>query len=294
MILVTGGTGFIGSRAVRRLVSEGRPVRALARRPVELPGAEVAVADLTDAPSLVTAMAGVETVIHAAAITGDLKEPYRGAYDRVNRVGTENLMAAAAGAGVRRVVLLSGLGTVPAPAGTYMATRWGMEEAVRRSGLDHVILQPSVLFGDGAEFVSALARLVRASPVVPVIGPASLQLQPLWVQDLVTCVVRSTAGTALLGRAVPIGGPERMTFADVMRTIMAAMGKRRLLLRVPLPVARVQAALMTAVLPHPPLTPAAIELFSFDNATDADAVERAFGFRPRSFRAHLAEHGVAG
>ena len=294
MILVTGATGYVGSHVIRRAAARSLPVRGLVRRPVSLADAESAVGDVTDPASLAAALKDVDTVIHAAAITANHKEPYRGAYDRVNRQGTENLVDAARSAGTRRIVLLSGLGTVPAPPGTYMATRWGMEEAVRGSGLEQVILQPSVLFGAGSEFVDALARLVRRSPVVPVIGPPTVHLQPLWIEDLVTCLLQAVSEPALAGRVLPLGGPERLTFREVIGVICRALGKRRLLAPLPLPIARVQSRLLSAVLPNPPLTPAAVELFSFDNATDQDALKQAFGFEPEAFSSYLLAHGVDG
>jgi NADH dehydrogenase len=292
MVLVTGGTGFVGRHVVRRL--EGRPVRAMARRaPAGLPaGVEVVPADLTKPDTLPAALAGVEAVVHAAALTANVKEPYRGAYDDVNRRGTENLVAAAGEAGVRRLVVMSGLGTRPAPPGTYMATRWGLEEAVRASGIPFVILQPSVLFGDGAEFVAALTRLVRTSPVVPVLGPPDLRFQPFWIEDLAHCLVQALEDEGLTGSAIPLGGAEHVTMQQILETIGEATGKRPALVPLPLGLARVQASLMAAVLPRPPLTPATLELFRFENATDLHACERAFGFRPRGFREHVLTHGV--
>ncbi|HEY8813146.1 MAG TPA: NAD-dependent epimerase/dehydratase family protein, partial [Candidatus Dormibacteraeota bacterium] len=121
MILVTGATGFVGSHLLRRLArSDNPPVRGLVRRGRTgvRDGVDPVVGDLTKPETIGPALAGVSTVVHAAAITGDKKEPYRGAYDQINRVGTENLVAAAREAGVGRFVLLSGLGTAPAPAGT--------------------------------------------------------------------------------------------------------------------------------------------------------------------------------
>lgn len=307
MILVTGATGFVGSHVVRRLVkTPGMQVRAMVRsssRAGALDGAEIAgalqgaetvVADVTLPETLPQALAGVDRIVHAAAITGNLKEPYRGAYDRINRVGTENLMKAAAAAGVSRVVVMSGLGTQPAAAGTYMATRWGLEEAVRNSGIRFVILQPSVLFGDGAEFVSALARLARTSPVLPLLGGGSLRFQPLWIEDLVSCLALALDADRHDGRAIPLGGSEYASFKEVIQTICAAIGVRRLMVPLPLAIAKLQAAMMAAVLPHPPLTPAALELFAFDNATLLDAVDREFGFHARGFREHLKAHGIDG
>jgi NADH dehydrogenase len=255
---------------------------------------EVVEADLTRPASLPPALEGVRTVIHAAAITGDLKEPYRGAYDAINRRGTENLVAAARAAGVERLVVVSGLGTKPAPPGTYMATRQGMEEAVRSSGIPYVILQPSVLFGDRATFTEGLANLARVSPVVPVLGGGGLRFQPLWIEDLVTCLLKAADDRSLDNRTVAIGGSEYITLREVQEMINQALGKRRLLVPLPLWGASVPARLMAAVLPRPPLTPAALELFSFDNAAALDACEKAFGFRPRGFREHVLAHGLEG
>jgi uncharacterized protein YbjT (DUF2867 family) len=298
MILVIGASGFIGSRVVRRLRETGAgPIRAMVRNRSKargLDGAEIVEADLTRPETLGPAVSGARVIIHAAAITVNLKEPYSGAYDAINRGGTENLVAAAAAAGVTRIVVMSGLGTRPAPRGTYMATRWGLEEAVRSSGISHVILQPSVLFGDGAEFIGALTRLARVSPVLPLLGGGNTRFQPLWVEDLVTCLVACANGDPPVAGAIPLGGSEYATFKEVMQTICAAMSIRRAMVPLPLPIARLQARLMAAVLPNPPLTPATLELFSFDNSTDLDVVDRHFGFHPRGFREHIRAHGVAG
>ena len=295
MILVTGANGFVGRHVVSRLAAGADPVRAMVRDPGRYqpsPGVDVVTADLTSPTTLPAALEGVSKVVHAAAITGNFKEPYPGAYDDVHRAGTQNLVAAARDAGVGRIVLVSGLGTVPAPAGTYMATRWAMEEAVRGGGIPYVIIQPSVQFGDGAEFIAALARLVRRSPVVPLLGGGGLRFQPIWVEDVVTCIEKALVDDALLSQAHPIGGSQYATFREVIETICTSLGKRRLLAPLPLPIARVQARVFTALLRRPPLTPATIELFSFENATDLDAVDKHFGFRPAGFREHLLAHGV--
>jgi uncharacterized protein YbjT (DUF2867 family) len=298
MILVTGANGFVGSHVLRRVV-EAREVliRAMVRSRAKAPsvdGAEVVEADLTRPETLAPAVSGVSVIIHAAAITANVKEPYPGAYDAINRVGTENLVAAAKAADVSLIVVMSGLGTRPAPKGTYMATRWGLEEAVRKSGIAYVILQPSVLFGDGAEFITALSRLARVSPVLPLLGGGKTRFQLLWIEDLVTCLAACAKGDRLLNTSVPLGGSEYATFKEVLQTICHAMSIRRLMVPLPLPIARVQARLMAAMLPNPPLTPGTLELFSFDNATDLDAVDRHFGFHPRGFREHIQEHGISG
>jgi NADH dehydrogenase len=297
LVVVTGANGFVGRHVVSRLAQAGYPLRALVRDSSGYsppPEVTIAEADMVRAETLTGALEGAGTVIHCAALTANLKEPYPGAYQNVNGLGTENLAVAAKAAGVRRLVVVSGLGTQPAAAGTYMATRWALEEAVRKSGIPHVILQPSVQFGDGAEFVAALARLIRTSPVVPALGGGRTRFQPIWIDDVVTCVERSITDDALLNRAHAIGGSEYLTFKEILQAIAEVMGKRRMILPLPLPLARLQARLLSAVMSHPPLTSATLELFAFDNATDLDAVERTFGFRPRGLREHLRRQGVAG
>jgi len=293
-VLVTGASGFVGRHLVARLTAEGRHVRVMVRDAARYSGpagVPVVEADVTVPESLATAVGGVDTVIHCAAITANLKEPYPGAYRAINSRGTANLVAAAETAGVRRMVVMSGLGTKPASARTYMATRWAMEEAVRAGSIPSVIIQPSVQFGDGAEFVAALARLVKSSPVVPLLGGGGLRFQPIWVEDVITCVIKAIDDEGLTGHTIAIGGSEYATFREIIDTICSAMGRRRLKAPLPLWVARLQAPL-TGLLPHPPLTRASLELFGFENTTDIDAVDKTFGFRPRGFREHLAAHGV--
>lgn len=288
---MTGATGFVGGNLMRRLAGSGslrlRAMTRDARRASVSAEVEVVEADVARPETLPAAVAGIDVVVHAAAITADRKESPRGVYDLVNRAGTANLVAAAREAGVGRLVVMSGLGTVPAPAGTYMATRWGMEEAVRGSGIPHVILQPSVLFGRGAPFTAALAQLARRSPVLP-LPAADVKLQPLWIEDLVTCLEMSIEREDLAG-SLPLGGAEQLTFREVAEAISGALGRRRAVVPVPLGLARLQARLMAAVLPDPPLTPATLELFSFENTTRPDSVESVFGFRPRGLREHLRE-----
>ncbi|MGH7861451.1 MAG: NAD(P)H-binding protein [Candidatus Dormibacteraceae bacterium] len=294
MVLITGAGGFVGRRLVMRL-SADHQVRAMLRRPagIAFPAAVQPVqADLLRPESLTAALRGIEVVFHTAALVANNREPHRGGYDQTNRIGTQNLMAAAAQAGVARIVLLSGLGTHPAAPGTYMATRHGMEQAVRESGIAHVILQPSVLFGEGAEFVAALARLTQRLPVIPLLGGGRLRFQPLHVQDLLSCLERALHDPGLLGRSIEVGGAEQLTFKEVLEAICRAQGYRRRLLPLPLWAARIPARVMSALLAHPPLTPAALELFESDNVSRLDAVESSFGFVPRAFRQHLARFGL--
>jgi uncharacterized protein YbjT (DUF2867 family) len=295
MIVVTGANGFVGRHVVDRLAKQGTPVRAMVRDAALLrqrAGVEVVTGDVTKPATLAAALRGADRIVHAAAITANIKEPYPGAYAAVNQGGMENVVAAAREAGVARIVLLSGYGTRPDRDGTYMATRWGMEEAVRNSGIPYAIVQPTVQFGDGAVFVSALAGLVRTSPVVPAIGSSRMRFQPVWVEDIVSAILRLLEDDALLGTAYPVGGAEVLTYAEIIQVIAGAMGKKRMTAAVPMFMARIQASLMSAVLSNPPLTPASLELFSSDNVATPDSMEKPFGIKPRGFTEYIGKEGL--
>jgi uncharacterized protein YbjT (DUF2867 family) len=293
VIAVVGGTGFVGRHVVARIAASDAPVRAVARKPApSTEKVEGVSADVLRPESLEVALRGVDAVVHCAAITADKKEAYPGQYREVNAVGTRNLVAAARHAGVKRLILLNGLGTRPGSERSYMRTRWDMAEAVRGSGLSWTALQPSILFGDGAPFPAAIARLARQFPIMPVLGGAR-KLQPLWIEDLVTCLIQCLRDPGRDGQTIDLGGPEQMTFGEIDDLILATIRVRRPKLSIPLPMARIQARVLS-VLPNPPLVPATLELFDFDNTTDLDAVSRNFGFQPRSIRTHFKDHGLDG
>jgi len=298
VIAVAGSTGFVGRHLVRRLAGQGIGVRALARdleraRSV-LPSTVAMIrADILEPNTLGPGLEGADVLVHCAAITADRKEAYRGEYARVNGEGTRNLVAAAKRSGVKRIVLLNGLGTKQGAEGSYMRTRSEMAEAVRGSGLPWVSPQPSILFGDGAPFPAAIAKLARTSPVMPIPGSGRTKLQPLWVEDLCTCLALCVEKPTWDGRAMDLGGPEQLPYTEVVRLILETAHRRRPMVPVPLPLARIAARAMS-VLPNPPLVPATLELFDFDNATDLDSVQKIFGFVPRSMRTHLLEHGLDG
>jgi NADH dehydrogenase len=298
VIAVAGSTGFVGRHLVRRLAGQGLRVRGLARNPAAAralfpASVEIVQADLLQPDTLGPALSGVDVLVHCAAITADRKEASHGEYARVNGDGTRNLVAAARAARTRKIVLLNGLGTKRGADGSYMRTRWEMAEAVRTSGLAWVSPQPSILFGDGAPFQAAIAKLARTSPVVPSLGSGRTKMQPLWVEDLCTCLALCVDQPTWDGRAMDLGGPDQLPYTEVVRLILAAAHLRRPIMPVPLPLARIAAQAMN-LLPNPPLVPATLGLFDFDNATGLDSVQKIFGFAPRSMRVHLQEHGLDG
>lgn len=299
MILVAGSTGYIGQHLVRRLIAQGERPRCLVRDPQKaarlfpLEQVEVAQGDTTQPATLAGAVRGVDTIVHAAFMTADRKETSENHYDATNVQGTANLIKAAEEAGVPRMIEMSGLGTRPDKPGSYMQGRYLAEKMLKESSLDWTIIQPSVLFGKNAPFLKGLTDLVRSSPIVPLIGGGKVMFQPIYVEDVVSVVLRVLAEPERFRQQTfTIGGPEYYSFTQIIDALLHAMHKSRLKAPAPRPLVGAGAAVMEAVLPKPPLTKAAMTLFSFDNTTDLNSVERAFGFTPLSFTRFLEEQGI--
>jgi NADH dehydrogenase len=299
MILITGATGYIGRHLVARLVEMGERPRCLVRdserAATVLPADKVdfVIGETTQPASLEAAVQGIDTIVHAAFMTADRKQSAQDHYEATNVGGTSNLVLAAKVAGIHRIIEISGLGTRPDKPGSYMQGRYLAEKVLMDSGLGWTIIRPSVLFGKGAPFIKGLVDLINSAPVVPLIGGGTLMFQPIYVEDVVTVIVKTLQmPEQTSGRIFTIGGPEYYSFTQIFDELLKVTHKSRPKVYAPTPLVGVGAAVMEAVMPRPPLTKAAMALFSFDNTTDLNSVERDFGFTPTSFKTYLETQGV--
>jgi|SRR5215813_3456945 len=302
MIMVTGADGFVGRHLTARLTQGGEHVRALVRNVSHartvLPEHDVAVieGDTTNYVTLAHALedADVDTIVHCAFVTANRKQKTGAHYYQTNVLGTRNLVTAAKDAGVKRIVVMGGLGTKPGKPRSYMQGRYEADQAVRYSGLAYSILGPSVQFGSGSAFVTGLVDLIKSPlPFVPMIGSGQLRFQPIWVEDVVTCLLKMIhEPNRYDGRYLQVGGPEIYTYAQILDLLLQRLGKRKPKIPGPMPLVALGAAMMELALPNPPITRAALGLFDFDNVTALDAVAREFGFTPSSFRDYLTERGA--
>lgn len=287
-VLITGITGFVGSHLAARLVAQGHRVRGIVRTPGERVHlapqvrAELVAGDVTQRDSLTSAMRGIDAVIHLVAIAYE-----RGGakYEAINAQGTRNVVDAAKAAGIKRLLHLSALAADPRSPYGYLCSKGQGEDAVRASGLDWTIFRPSVLVGQEDEFANALARWLVITPLAfPLVGDGQARFQPLWVEDLVTIMGMALSDPATIGKAYDLGGPEQMTYEAMVRQILVALHRSRVLLKVPVPVMNPVIKAMEWLLPKPPATTSLLDLLKVDNTTTPDAVERQFGFKPRPFR----------
>jgi NADH dehydrogenase len=281
--LVTGGTGFVGPRIVHALRERELPVRSLVRGSSDRSaatlaswGSELVPGDMGDAASLRRAVEGAEVVVHLVSIRQGSDEDFRRVMDR----GTRDLIDAAKEAGVRRFVLMSALGTseetkdlVP-----YYRSKWEMEQAVRGSGIEHVIFRPSFVFARDGGILPTFRRLARVAPVTPIIGSGRQRIQPIWVDDVAAYFAAGVDKPEAANRTFELGGPDAVTWNEFWHRLKRALGQRRPSVHVPMQLMRLN-ALVTERLPgNIPLTRDLLTMLEHgDNVTTNDDAVQTFG-----------------
>jgi uncharacterized protein YbjT (DUF2867 family) len=280
VILVTGGTGFVGGHIVRRLREEDRPVRCLVRNPRKATtlsqwGVELAQGDMTDTDSLRRAMEGCEAVIHLVAIRQGRQEEF----NAVMTEGTRSLAGVAKEAGVRRFVHMSALGTgeetrdlVP-----YYGAKWEMEQTVAGSGIDHVIFRPSFIFARDGGILPTFRKLAKLTPVTPIIGSGVQRLQPIWAADVAAYFAAAVDKPEAANRIFELGGPDAVSWNEFWARFKQVLGQRRPSMHVPVSLMRVN-ALVTERLPgNIPLTRDLLTMLEHvDNVVTNDAAQQTF------------------
>ena len=292
-VLVAGGTGFIGSYLCRALADDGHAVTALSRSPEETPeGVTGVTGDVTDYDSIASAVDGHDAVVNLVALS-PLFEPDGGnrMHDRIHRGGTENLVRAAEDGGVERFVQLSALGADPNGDTAYIRAKGEAEGIVRDSDLDWTIFRPSVVFGDGGEFVSFTKRLkgmfAPGVPLYPLPGGGKTRFQPIHVEDLVPMIAAAVTDDEHVGKTYEVGGPEVLTLRQVTDLVYEAERKGVTIVPLPMPLAKVGLSVLGAV-PGFPMGADQYRSLKFDNTT-ADNDVGAFGVDPAELTT-LGEH----
>ncbi len=295
MLLLTGATGLVGSALLRRLLAEGEQVRCLVRDPRRL-GAErvrvqIALGDLTDPPSFRNALRGVHTVVHLAA---SIRDQPQGSIEELNGIASWRMVEAAERRDVERFVFFSALGASTHHRTRALRAKALAEKAVRESSLRSIVFAPSIIYAPGDPWLTLLERLALL-PLMPVSGRGRAQFQPIWVEDVAECLIaalREPIGADRDGARharYELAGPETLTHAEMIRTILRSLGRSRPLVHVPTPlVSRSLRLLETAMGPRAFATWDEAELMEVSmTSTAGSAGTERFGVAPRPMAAVL-------
>jgi NADH dehydrogenase len=291
MILITGATGFIGRTLVRQLTSIGLPVRALIRpspRTPRLPKGvpiEVAVVSLADVRGLRAALRDVDTIIHLASAEN---QGSRGSLLTADIQGTENLVEAATDAGVDRIVYLSHIGAARASGYPAFKAKGIAEETIRRGKVPYTIMRSSLVYGPEDHFTNNLARLIRYAPYVfPIPSGGRTVVQPVWVEDLVTCIIWALQNDNTLNKVYELGGSEFFTLQQIIESIAQAMNKRRFLFSLSPITLRAITVFLEGINPRFPISSFWLDYFAVNRTCAVDAMPRQFGLMPARFNYRL-------
>jgi NADH dehydrogenase len=298
-VLVTGGTGFVGTHLVNALLRRRHEVAVLARddratRNRYNRTVETVRGDVLDGASLAAACSGRDAVIHLVAIIHEGKGQ---TFEQIHHQAVENLVKAMTSAGVRRLLHMSAMGVAPDAPSLYARTKAAGEGAVRSSSLAWTIVRPSIIFGPGDGFFSLLAGVVRANPgFIPIIGPGTTRFQPVSVYDVARVYAEALEKPETSGAAFDVGGPETFTLNELYREVAIVVGKpRKPMIHLPLwwgafVAGRFEWMTRRGWLADPPLTRDQLKSLSRDNVADVSGTLRVFGGDWKRLRPGLREY----
>ncbi|MBM4275138.1 MAG: complex I NDUFA9 subunit family protein [Deltaproteobacteria bacterium] len=294
-ILVTGATGFVGNEVVKELLARGHRVRALVR-----PGSEAKLqvrdrvgeffGDVLDRQAVFQAAQSCDAVIHLVGIIREF--PGKGVtFERLHVEATHNAVDAARAAGARRYLQMSALGARPEPADPYHTSNYRADRYVMASGLAWTIFRPSVIYGPGDQSINLFAQIIKSSPIYPIIGDGNYQMQPVPVETVAQAFVQALELPAALNRIYEVGGPEPLTFNQIIDTLAETLGKKVFKLHLPVWPMRLAATLLGGFSWFP-VTHGQIRMLLEGNICDSEAFYQDVGLIPVSFKDGLSRYLV--
>jgi NADH dehydrogenase len=294
IVALAGGSGFIGRAIARRLIAGGVKVRVLTRNPewaraqLDSPGIDFVRADIEQPASLKDALSGADTVVDAIQFDGyPVEDPRRGlTFERIDYGGVIALIDVAKQAGVKQFIYISGAAADENSTHPGFRAKGRAERAIRESGLTYTLFRPSLVYGPEDKVVNGLARALRFAPIFGVPGTGQQKVQPVLVDDLAACVMLAVSGRGRNG-TYDVGGPDLMTFDEMMEIIMDASGHRRPLFHISETIMRSVGGLLEK-LPKPVLSRDAVTFVVADNACDIKPLIEEFGINLTPARIGMA------
>lgn len=291
MILITGGTGFIGRNLIRSLVKAEKKVRVLLRPSKLSPNfpkgisVEAAVSSFSDERSLKAALKDVDTIFHLA---GAERAGLKGNLNQIDIEGTSNLLKAASNSSVQRVFYISHLGADRGSAYPVLKAKGIAENWIINSGIPYTIFRTGAVFGPGDQFTIPIRDLLRISPfffLYP--GDGSNLLQPLWIEDLITCLMLSLEDDKMKNRMLQIGGLETLSYLEIVNLVMEKTGIKRIPLSVTPQFLKTTTLWIDQLFPRFPISIFWLDQLAEDRITALNTIPREFSLMPARFKNQL-------
>lgn len=289
MIFITGASGFVGEHLVDYLLEKEHKVRCLvrsesAKKSLSAKGAEVIIGDVTQTETLNNILTPDDFVVH---LVGIIEEKGDATFETVHCKGTSNIVTEAKRAGIRHFFYQSALGADRNSWSGYLKTKAEAEDIVKQSGLRHTIFRPSLIIGPWDGFTKKLMEMLKHSPVVPIPGEGRARLQPVYIKDWLACMGKVIEDPGSYGSTYEIGGPEHLSYREMVEKLSKAMGQNRPVFNIPMGIMRFGASVLEKVFSSPPVTSDQLRLLQQDNICDPKAIEKNFGFVPVTYEAAL-------
>ena len=284
MILITGGTGFIGNVLIQHLTTLGYPVKLLIRPSKDSPllpkgmPLEVAVTSLNDKQGLRAAMKGVDVVYHLASAEHLGR---RAELSAVDIKGTQNVIEAAAQARIERIIYISHLGADLSSAYPLLKAKAVAEKIIRSSGIPYTILRSALAYGERDHFTNGLAFLLKVSPFFVMLpDDGSSLLQPIWVEDLATVLTWTLDLPQTINETIEVGGPEYLSFKQICEIVIETIGIHRQFLEVPPVFLNIFTEILEILVPNFPTSVFWLDYLATNRTTNLDVLPRLFDLLP--------------
>ena len=288
-LLVTGASSEMGGALIRQLLNNaGLKIRAMVHRSlVNVPGCEIRPGDLKNSGSLVRALSGVDTVVHMAASTKTHRESD---YFETNVRGTQNLIDACLGSGVKKIIYISSL-AASLSGGGYSRSKLEAEQCIKRSGMKWIILRPSEVYGQRAGPINRLISWIQRCIFVPVIGSGQSKLSPVFIDDVVSTIALSIFNKEVESETIVLAGPEELTYDDLVDRIAIYFGVKRFKLHLPADLIKFGATVMSG-LGINTLVPDQIPRLLCEKSYGIDLAREKLDYSPRSLEESIKKNTI--
>jgi len=280
-VAVLGGTGFVGHHLVKKLLEARHRVTILVHRQMreeqKHQDINVIYGDIENIDSLHKAFENIDVVYHLVGIIAETKDKK---FDKTVAEGTKNVVKACVEKGVKKIIYLSALGASKAAKTKYHQTKYQAEEAIKTSGLDYIIYRPSIIYGSGDGFVSLLSKMIKWSPLTPVIGSGKYLFQPVYIDDLVQALALGLTVKEVTGKIIDIAGPEKLEYLKILNIIKKVLRKKRLNFYIPIAVMKPIAYLLEKIVVPSPLTREQLLMIEMGNTGDISTMKKLFSIEP--------------